>query len=243
MKPKISIIIPTLNEERLLERTLGQFTPQLRQQFQMEIVISDGGSIDRTLDIAHQNADKVIEVHDATHQTIAMGRNLGSNISEGEILMFLDADVLIENIEQYFQTLLQVMNDYKTIALTCNVRVYQQEETLWDTMFHQFYNKYFALMNVVGIGMGRGECQIIRKQYFDCVGGFNEQMAAGEDFDLFARLKKVGKVVFEHSLTVRESPRRYRKYGYFYISGLWFLNALSVWLFGKSAVTRWKAVR
>ncbi len=242
-KPNISIIIPTLDEERVLERTLSQFTSQLRQQYHMELIISDGGSSDRTLEIAHRYAEKVIEANSLLPQTIGMGRNLGSQVSDGELLMFLDADVLIEDIEQFFQILFQKMSKQNVIALTCNVRVYHNEETMLDLLFHRFYNAYFYLMNVFGIGMGRGECQIIRKQYFEEVGGFNEQMAAGEDFDLFTRLKKLGKVKFEHSLTVRESPRRYRKFGYFYISGLWFLNAMSVWFFRRSAVTKWKPVR
>ncbi|MBI5215948.1 MAG: glycosyltransferase [Ignavibacteriae bacterium] len=243
MKPRISIIIPTLSEERVLEKTLSQFTPQLRERFQLEIIVSDGGSTDRTLEIAHQNADKVIDSNEVTPQTIAMGRNLGATISEGDILMFIDADVMIENIEHFFQTLHQTLEKRNAIAVTCNVRVYHQEETLVDKVFHQFYNKYFYLLNIIGIGMGRGECQIIKKIYFERVGGFNEQMVAGEDFDIFTRLKKFGNVIFEHALTVRESPRRYRKFGYLYISGLWFLNAMSVMIFRKSAVTQWKVVR
>ena len=45
----VSVVIPTLNEEKLLPRMLGQFTPELAARYGIEIVVSDGGSIDRTL--------------------------------------------------------------------------------------------------------------------------------------------------------------------------------------------------
>ena len=241
--PEFSVIIPTLQEERVLPRTLAQFTPALKQRYSLEIIVSDGGSKDETLSMAHIGTYIVIEAVEGVRQTIAMGRNAGAAASHGSILVFIDADVLIDDIEQFFETLHSIISDPKTVGITCNVQVYQAEERFSDKFFHQFYNRYFYFLNMIGIGMGRGECQVIRKSTFIEAGGFNEAMAAGEDFEMFTRLKKLGHVIFAHALTVRESPRRFRKFGYLYMSGLWFMNALSVWLFHKPVVSQWKVVR
>ena len=56
--------------------------------------------------------------------------------------------------------------------------------------------------------MGRGECHILSKKMFEELGGDNEEFAAGEDFDLFARLRKKGKIRFLKSSLIYESARR-----------------------------------
>lgn len=241
--PKFSVIIPTLQEESVLARTLCQFSQDLKERYGIEVIVSDGGSSDATLQIAKKYADSIVEAEPNVRQTIALGRNRGAAVAKGSVLMFLDADVLIDGINHFFETLGSMVSKNEIVGMTCNVRVYQTEERTFDRLFHQFYNKYFYFLNIVGIGMGRGECQVIRKEAFEASGKYNERMAAGEDFDMFTRLKKMGRVYFAHSLTVRESPRRFRKFGYIYMSGLWFINALSIWLFRKPVVNQWKVVR
>ena len=53
-KKKISIIIPTLNEEKYLERLLSQIDRKLKSRFNIELIISDGGSKDLTIEIANK---------------------------------------------------------------------------------------------------------------------------------------------------------------------------------------------
>ena len=59
-KKKISIIIPTLNEEKYLERLLSQIDRKLKSRFNIELIISDGGSKDLTIEIANKYADRII---------------------------------------------------------------------------------------------------------------------------------------------------------------------------------------
>ena len=241
--PSISIIIPTLQEEKKLERTLGQFTPSLRELFRLEIIISDGGSSDRTLAIAAVNADVVVEHAEGERENISRGRNRGAAVARGDCLVFLNADVMIEEPEKFFSTMLRVIGDGRVAAATCNVNIYPEEEQFSDWLFHNFFNGYFWLLNLFGMGMGRGECHVVRKNAFDELGGYNEKTAAGEDFELFLRLQKRGKIIFVRTLTVFESPRRFRKYGYFLTTLLWFLNGIGVLFFHRSVVDHWKPVR
>lgn len=243
IQPYISIIIPTLREEKLLPKVLEQFTPDLRKEHRLEIIVSDGGSTDGTLSVARRFADVVIEKQDGQIQNISRGRNIGARAARGEILCFINGDTLIENIEVFFPTVLSSLKQRDVVGVTCNVYVHREEETMFDKIFHAVYNKYFHLLNTLHIGMGRGECQIVPKKMFDLVGGYDEHIAAGEDFHFFVKLRQHGKIAFLDSLSVRESPRRYRKYGYLWISFLWFINAISVLLFKRSVVKEWKPVR
>jgi len=91
--------------------------------------------------------------------------------------------------------------------------------------------------------MGRGECQIIPKKIFYEVGGYNQKLVAGEDFDLFKRIRKKGKILFDKNSIIYESPRRYREYGHSTIFFAWLLNAISVIFKNKSVSKEWEEVR
>jgi predicted glycosyltransferase involved in capsule biosynthesis len=99
------------------------------------------------------------------------------------------------------------------------------------------------MLNFIGMGMGRGECQIVLAEYFKKVGGYNSALTAGEDFDLFRRLAKIGKIKFAKDILVYESPRRFRKYGYLRILMSWLLNSISVMFYNRSVSKDWEAVR
>jgi predicted glycosyltransferase involved in capsule biosynthesis len=121
--------------------------------------------------------------------------------------------------------------------------VFPHQEKIQDRIFHVFYNNYVKLLNKFLIGMGRGECHIVnREKFFEC-GGYDESMIAGEDFDLYRRLRKRGRIIFRNDLLIYESPRRYRRYGYINVVWNWCINSIFVIVFGRSAAKNWEAVR
>ena len=73
--------------------------------------------------------------------------------------------------------------------------------------------------------------------------GYNELLAAGEDFDLFKRIRKTGKILFERNLVIYESPRRYRKIGHFKILLTWLVNSFYILIVKKSKSQNWNAIR
>lgn len=239
----ISIIIPTLDEEKLLPRMLQQFTPQLIKKYDLELVVSDGGSTDNTIAVARQYTQTVVENGDGTKQTISLGRNIGAQHARGDVFVFFNADTLIKDIDRFFLRLHQEIDGDRTVAVTCSVEVYPEERHIADTLYHGFYNWLFYMMNQVGMGMGRGECHIMRRDIFQKIGGYASGIAAGEDYDLFRRLDKLGRIKFLKDVVVYESPRRYRKYGYAYVTASWFMNFLAVFFFHRSILNEWKPVR
>ncbi|MCS7228450.1 MAG: glycosyltransferase [Candidatus Kryptonium sp.] len=240
---RFSVIIPTFNEEKSLCWAEKTFTNEIKQKYNIEIIISDGGSTDGTIEIAKRFADKIILNENKEKQTIAQGRNLGALSSDGEILIFLNADTKIQDIDLFFKLCDNLMKMPGVVALSFEVAVYPEEELFKDRVFHWLINKFFAMLNVVGLGMGRGECHVVKRETFFEVNGYNDKIVAGEDFDLYMRLRRLGKIINVHGIKIYESPRRYRKYGYIRTLSLWFLNSISIIFFKRSISKVWDAVR
>ncbi len=244
LNPKISIIIPVLEEEKLLPVVLSNFTPSILKKYSAELIISDGGSTDKTVEIAKMFTSKMVVHRGNYRQTIAEGRNRGAEIASGNILVFINGDTVPSDVEKWFSFILEwEKNNPKEIALAFKVRGFPDEENWKDKLFYFFHNNYVRFLNAIGLGMGRGECQVVRKEQFWKVGGYNPRISAGEDFDLYRRLAKIGKIRFVDEVCVYESPRRYRKYGYFRILLRWLLNGIFVMLFNKSFSNDWEPIR
>jgi glycosyltransferase involved in cell wall biosynthesis len=241
---KYSIIIPTLNEEKLLPNILNQIREnKITSLFDAEIIISDGGSTDRTIDIAYKYTNKVIVHKDSDKQGIAAGRNAGAQYAEGQYYIFLGADIFFQDIVAFFNFIDKNFVDSVFLGMTCNIKINPEEEILSDRFFHSFLNFYFYSLNVLGMGMGRGECQVLTKKVFEEFNGYNENLAAGEDFDLFRRMRKKGDILYARDYYIYESPRRYRKYGYVKVCKMWFINSFYVVFKNKSLATEWEQIR
>jgi glycosyltransferase involved in cell wall biosynthesis len=240
---KISIIIPTLNEEKLIARTLGQFDDITKKKFDLEVIVSDGGSTDSTVSIAKKYADKIIVHNETYRQNISQGRNRGAEISSGNVLIFLNADTKISDLDLFFKLILEEINSDHIVAIACKVKVFKNEEKKADKIFHFLYNNYVRFLNKFVMGMGRGECHILNRNIFDVCGGYDEKLFAGEDFDLYRRIHKFGKISFLKNCLIYESPRRYRKFGYVKVFWDWSINSIWVTLFGKSISKNWEEVR
>lgn len=241
---KYSIIIPTLNEENLIENLLKELcNKQLREKYHFELIISDGGSSDNTINIASNYDIRLIKHNSDNRQNISAGRNIGATHANGEILIFVNADVTCSDWELLFDQVNLCLGENNYSAFTCAVDINDAEKIFADRIFMNFYNYYFHFLNIIGIGMGRGECQVIKKDVFNLVGSYNENIIAGEDFDLFKRVRKIGNIYFSHKVTIYESPRRYRKYGHTRIFLTWLFNSVFVIFRQKSLSKQWEEVR
>jgi glycosyltransferase involved in cell wall biosynthesis len=239
----ISIIIPAYNEEKLLPQILAQFPPDLLVSMDAEVVVSDGGSSDSTVKISSEFGAVVVRHDEERRQTIAEGRNRGAEVARGDVLVFINADVRVSDPRRFLEEARRMIGIAGVAGLTSVVHVFPEEETLADRLFHLWHNSYVRFLNLIGEGMGRGECQILTAELFRRIGGYNQSMVAGEDYDLFRRVRKHGRIHMLHGITVFESPRRFRKYGYIHILWGWSRNALAVIFRNKSSSEEWEAVR
>lgn len=241
----ISIIIPTFQEEKILSTLKSIYSKEIKTEYNCEVIVSDGGSTDNTIAIAREFADKIVE-HKANHrQTIAEGRNKGAEVAEGSILIFINADTYPADFREFIKAVHQWsangMNTFGAIA--CYVSGFPNEINKKDRIFYFLHNTFVKILNIIKLGMGRGECQIVRKDLFYKVNGYNPNIVAGEDFDLFRRISKHTKILMDYKFLVYESPRRFRKYGYLKTIWFWLINALSIMFSGKSYSKEWEAIR
>jgi glycosyltransferase involved in cell wall biosynthesis len=241
----VSIIIPTLNEEKVIGGALAQFNGlDLYKHHHLQIIVSDGGSNDNTLKIAKNKADLVLEADPGVRQTIALGRNLGAAKASGKVLLFLDADVRLRDPAHFISTIIDGFEvDDRLVAIACKVNTDIAEQTRKDRLFHGLINLGFGVATKLHIAAGRGECQIIRKSSFEAIGGYRSNLVAGEDTELYRRLKQIGHISFDRNLVVFESPRRFRKQGYLKTLWQWNLNNVSVVFRKKAHSKHWEQVR
>lgn len=240
--PVISIIIPTLREEQFLERTLKNFDTLALPH---EIIITDGGSTDRTLDIARQYTDKIVVWGEPRRQTFGEAKNAGAALATGEFLVFIDADVLVPEPQKFFEELVAAFHKNPRLAgVTVPLKPWPENHSWADAFFSEPINWFMVVMNnIFHSGNSSGEFQMMRADIFRKIGGFGERLAAGEDNDMFRRLATLGRTLSYRKLCVRHSLRRAHKLGWLRLYGIWLKNGFSVALRGKAAYKEWSVVR
>lgn len=239
----LSIIIPTLNEEKVLEQTISSL--RKLNVYKYEIIISDGKSKDKTIEIAKKYADQVIVYEGTTRQTIAMGRNLGASIAKGNYLVFIDADVSVPNINTFFPKIIDAFrNDKKLVGLTVFVKVFPGMDTFFDRFFWGIVNwSNYVFNNILNRGSAIGEFQMIPTNVFQRLGGYNEKIVVGEDVEMFSRLSNVGKVYTESKLHVYHTSRRAHNVGWPALLLFFVKNSIYLRLFKRSSVLEWEPIR
>ena len=238
----ISFIIPTLNEEKVIEKILSCIAQYSGPK---EIIISDGKSKDRTIEIVRKYTDKIVIHSKPTRQTIGEARNAGAKIAKGDFLVFLDADTYIENPHSFFGEILQIFLEKKDlIAVTVSIRVFKEMETVGDKIVFTSlgYLNYF-LNNLVGSAGAAGEFQMIKRSAFEQVGGFSEKIVASEDYELFRRLHTIGRTRFVSKLKIYHTGRRAHAVGWLKLLCTWIMNDLAVRFTKKSVTKEWTEVR
>ena len=198
----LSIIIPTLNEENYLPILLELIKKQNFTDY--EIIIADAGSKDKTIEMARNYNCKVIP-----GGLPAKGRNNGAEIAKGNLLLFLDADVVLP--KDFFR---KTLDEFKKreLKIAGFSLLPQGRNKFFHLLFNVFYNFPVRLMEKV---LAHGAMGIlIEKQLFEKLNGFDESIKLAEDHDLTRRAKKIAKFGILRSSKIFVSDRRFRKDGW-----------------------------
>ena len=190
---KISVIIPTLNEEFHIEKTLQSVT---RQEGDYEVYVVDGGSTDNTVAIAKRYACVI-----NSKRGRAVQMNAGSRLCKGSILLFLHADTLLP--DNAFRELRKRMRDDTVSGGSFYIAFDADNFILRGVSFITRFN--FRLFHFGDQGI------FVRRDVFQKLHGFKE-MPIMEDYDFYKRLRKQGKVVLIR-MPVISSARRFIKKG------------------------------
>lgn len=239
----ISIIIPTLNEAKIIESTLR--TLQATLTLPHEVIVSDGGSSDRTVELAARYANTVVLFSGAGRQTIGAGRNDGAKAAVGDFLVFLDADCVIPESDWFFaQALAHFARDPGLVGLTAYLRVFPADETLGDKLVSGIANLGLRVANnMFKRGAAQGEFQMIRREAFARAGGFRADLIAFEDADMFRRLSRSGRTMIDPKLCVLHSGRRGHQVGYPQLLATWLVNLVFMAVRDRTFSKEWKPIR
>jgi len=219
---EISIIIPTLNEEKNIEKCLKSVINQDFPREKYELIISDGCSRDKTVQIARKYANKVFV---AKSKGVWYGRNYGAKFAKGKYLVFVDADTYLD--PNYLGTVYHyLLKGYA--GLSTGFRFSGNEFRI--RMAEAFSNFYYSTKAFLGQDNLLGFSLCVSKKDFEKVGGFKN--LGLEDTGICDDLKKVGKVKFIGRKLVTNSSRRLEETGVWnslrYYFDLWLIQKMNV---------------
>lgn len=199
---KISIIIPTYNEEKYLPKLLESIKKQNYSDY--EIIVADAGSKDNTKRIAKKYGCRLVKGGSPSE-----GRNSGAKYSKGELLLFLDSDVVL--FDDYLSKAIFDFEKKKlSIAMT---HIVPMSDSEIDKFLYDFAN--FFMKSVESIKPHGAGCYgvIVKKDLHEKIGGFDELMDFGEDTDYIERASKYGKFKVLSKPKLFMSTRRFDKEG------------------------------
>ncbi|TCJ20543.1 glycosyltransferase [Rubrobacter taiwanensis] len=198
---RVSVVIPTLNEEGTVGALLADLSRQtLRPD---EILVVDGGSRDGTARVVERFPGVRLL---GTGPPVANQRNLGGRRAAGDVLVFLDADVRLHR--DFLRKLLEEF-ERRDLDLACP-RYLPYRSTLPIYCFHLLFNALFRAAARL-LPSGAGHCIVIRRKTFLKSGGFDPSLKF-DDIELIRRLGRrcrfgiLGERVYV-------SDRRYREAG------------------------------
>lgn len=201
---RISIIIPVLNEISELPRLLTQLTSQTLKP--TEIIVGDCGSTDGTLDFLEKNARDVIVVH-SNIKNPASARNAGARKANGDILIFIDADVSIQS--GFIERLVAIHHTTKS-DLT-SPRIAYKNSSIVAKMHAYSVDRWIRKAIQKGHRVGASGVMCVSTKLFKKIGGFDTDLQKGEDEDFFRRSYSAGfRVHYARDLVYYPSDRRIR---------------------------------
>ena len=203
---KISVIIPTLNEEKSIEACLSSLKDQSYKNF--EIIVVDGGSTDATVEKAKKYTRNVIVAYNTA---VGAARNVAAKKSSADILAFTDADTIVPK-----NWLGRIVENFSVRGVVAVGGVWRplRQRPFDNVMFKINSDLWYRLTALFGFyQLGTPNCAY-KRDIFLTAGGFNEGLSMLEDTELSLRIKKYGTVLIDKNLYVYTSARRFEQEGY-----------------------------
>lgn len=217
----LSFIIPTLNEEKHIGPLLTNLNAQLGEDD--EIIIVDGYSRDRTAEIAKAHGAVVVL---QPKSGIGLAKTAGAREARNGILVFLDADCLPS--ADFAGRIRKHFSDPEVVAVG-GLDLYHSDSGLWKAIYDTFSRSTFHYARIAHAVTGRywlpANNAAYRKEHFFSAGGYRSVVC--EDTDLMRRMPPSRNVVYDGSLVLTLSDRRFREHGFLRTVGLWGVSNIA----------------
>lgn len=211
----LSIVIPTYNEEEYLPRLLASIRSQRFEGY--EIIVADAKSTDRTRAIAERFGARIVE-----GGMPGPGRNLGAAAAKGDLLLFLDADVILPDLD-WLDRKVDQFRRRRLDAGTCMIKPLGGK--VIDHVTHGVFNAHMMATQFT-MAHAPGFCIFATKRLHDRIGGFDATIKLAEDHDYVDRASQVGRFRVMTGSRIRVSVRRFERDGRFAIYAKYLLAEL-----------------
>jgi len=216
----ISIVIPTYNAGRFMPALLDSIFKTGVED--MEVIIVDDCSTDNTVQSVRNYPAKVIQLQ--KNSGPAKARNIGVKAARGDIIFFLDSDVVvmdgtINEVKDYFDR----NPSANCVIGVCDIKPLNEG-------FVPRYMAMFEFIHLIGtkgnkVSVFAPRCGAIKKDFFEKIGSYNESYKGAdvEDFELARRINKVDCIILNQKIRVKHQFANFKQAirNYFKRTAMW----------------------
>jgi len=209
----LSVIVPMLNEERTIVRTLESIAAAAsRAEAGIEVIVVDGGSSDRSRERARRLCATLI----VAPRGLARQMNAGAAAAHGDALAFVHADTLVPH--SFASDIAAALDDPSVVGGRFDVRLDD------DALLLRLAGRLISMRSRLSRTATGDQAIFVRRKVFEQLGRYRN-IELCEDLDLARRLKRAGRVACLRS-RVTTSARRWRERGALATTlRMWFIRA------------------
>jgi glycosyltransferase involved in cell wall biosynthesis len=219
---KVSVVIPTLNEEHYLPKLLLSLIDIGSKD--LEVIVVDGHSQDQTKQVAQRFMKDYPELQlrffETNNRNVSDQRNKGAAEAKHDVIIFVDADMILSK-----KTLEKVLDEFTAknySAATTRVSPIDNHPIAYLYYWiYFFFQKNLAKKNPYAMGA----FLMTRKDVWTKLGGFDQTIKINEDANFVQRAREFGPILIS-SLANKISTRRFQKEGYLRMG----IKYLKIWL-------------
>jgi glycosyltransferase involved in cell wall biosynthesis len=200
--PEVSVIIPTYNRSAMVREAIASVLAQRDADF--ELIVVDDGSTDGTHEML-AGFDGIL-VEQTAHQGPAAARNRGVARASAPLIAFLDSDDLWAPDKLHRQ--LAFMREFPDCAISQTSELWIRDGRRVNPGLRHLKRAGDIFMDSLRTCLISPSAVILRTELFRSLGGFDEDFAAAEDYDLWLR------ILIEHEVGLLDEPMVTRRAGH-----------------------------
>ncbi|MEO1093312.1 MAG: glycosyltransferase [Cyanobacteria bacterium J06638_28] len=183
--PLISVVMPAYNAEKTIAKTVQSVLNQTLDDF--ELIIVNDGSTDGTLTVLEGLKDSRIQVHTFPNSGPQKSRNRGIEQAQGDYLAFLDADDLWkpEKLADQLEALKASLGAALAYSWTDWI---DEHDHIWRQGSHFSINGNALKRLLLNDFIGNGSNPLVLAKAIRAVGGFDEAILGGQDWEMWLRI-------------------------------------------------------
>lgn len=213
----LTIIIPTKNEEKHIGKLLQSINCQTYDKSKIKVFVADANSTDKTCGIV-KSFEKDLDVEIINGGLPATGRNNGAYLAETPYILFIDADVILQD-ENLLKKVMNKVERKKLKILTANIKTMDKDIR---AKILYFLSNMVQHLSKLHKPFATGMFMLIDKNEFHRIGGFDEKVMYAEDYFFSKNFERKN---FSIMGKVYTPARRFRKMGYLHILRMFIKTA------------------